>query len=414
MRKKVHSFLLKYPYSHYVLACSGGIDSMVLVHCFSELNLPFSVVHVNYQLRGKDSNEDARFVKEYCAAHGIPCRIKKVNLKKQLEQEGGNLQQEARNLRYAFLREYVKKLPNAIAVTAHHEDDQLETFWLHMVRDSGLSGLSGMLEATPEILRPFLGISRKTIERYALKHQIPFREDRSNAEIKYLRNFFRLEALPYLYHTHPSLKKNLLFLLSVLKKSYAHTKQEAKRLAQNWKEKLLILLEETELDPTLLVEALKEIQVEPRFLKSILELTHSEHGKQVQVSSTLAIVRTSMGLQLNYLEQAIPMRFTTQTVHTLPSAFDNWNWYLNPEQVEQELRLTPFEAHEQIQANGLKREKSINALLKSAGIPEFERKKWPVLRCGDNIVGVPGVAIAHSFRADTNGNSFLKVTFERC
>ena len=139
MRKKVHSFLLKYPYSHYVLACSGGIDSMVLVHCFSELNLPFSVVHVNYQLRGKDSNEDARFVKEYCAAHGIPCRIKKVNLKKQLEQEGGNLQQEARNLRYAFLREYVKKLPNAIAVTAHHEDDQLETFWLHMVRDSGLS-----------------------------------------------------------------------------------------------------------------------------------------------------------------------------------------------------------------------------------------------------------------------------------
>jgi tRNA(Ile)-lysidine synthase len=308
----------------------------------------------------------------------------------------------------------VNKLPNAIAVTAHHKDDQLETFWLHLVRNSGLSGLSGMREATSEILRPFLGISRKTIERYALKHQIPFREDRSNAEIKYLRNFFRLEALPYLYHTHPSLKKNLLFLLSVLKKSYANTKHEAQRLAQNWKEKQLILLEETELDPTLLVEALKEIQVEPRFLKSILELTHSEHGKQVQVSGTLAIVRTSMGLQLNYLEQAIPMKFTTQTVHTLPSAFDNWNWYLNPEQVEQELKLTPFEAHEWIQANGLKREKSINALLKSAGIPEFERKKWPVLRCGDNIVGVPGVAIAHSFRADTNGNSFLKVTFKRC
>ena len=414
MHKKVSSFLLKHPYSHYILACSGGIDSMVLVHCFLVLKLPFSVVHVNYQLRGNDSKEDAEFVKAYCAAQGIPCRIKKVNLKKQLEKEGGNLQQEARNFRYALLREYVNKLPNAIAVTAHHEDDQLETFWLHLVRDSGLSGLSGMREATPEILRPFLGISRKTIVKYAQKHQIPFREDRSNAEIKYLRNFFRLEALPYLHQAYPTLKKDLFFLMSVLKKSYARTKREARILAENWKKKQFISLEETQLDPALLVEALKEIQVEPPFLKSILELTHSEHGKQVKVSSTIAIVRTSMGLQLNYLEQAIPMRFTTQTVHTLPSAFDNWNWYLNPEQVEQELRLTPFEAHERIQANGLKREKSINALLKSAGIPEFERKKWPVLRCGDNIVGVPGVTIAHSFRADTNGNSFLKVTFERC
>ena len=166
MLRKVQKLLEKKTFKHYVLMCSAGVDSMVMLETFHRLKLPCSVVHVDYGLRGKESTEDARFVKERCEAINVRCDIHQANLKQQLHEKGGNLQQEARKIRYTFLAEKLADIPESIGVTAHHQDDQLETFWLHLIRGSGLSGLSGMEHISEQILRPFLTTPRATIEQF--------------------------------------------------------------------------------------------------------------------------------------------------------------------------------------------------------------------------------------------------------
>ncbi|MFM7387551.1 MAG: tRNA lysidine(34) synthetase TilS, partial [Bacteroidota bacterium] len=107
-------------------------------------------------------------------------------------------------------------------------------------------------------------------------------------------------------------------------------------------------------------------------------------------------------------------RFSRGTTNKLPSKFDAWTWYLNPDDMLAPLELVGYSAHETMRPNGLTKEKTINSILKAAGIPQHERDRWPVLKCGSSIVGIPGVAISHAYRANLQGTSFIKITFVPC
>lgn len=407
----LHRFLNKYPATHYYLACSAGIDSMVLLHLFHQLKVPFSVVHVNYHLRGKESKNDAQFVQAACTVLGVRCYLKSVHLKKHLEAQGGNLQQEARNIRYGYLESLLKQHPNSIGVTAHHADDQLETFWLHLIRGSGLSGLSGMVDASPTLLRPLLTTPRKKIESYAHNHGILWREDQSNSDTRYLRNFLRIEALPSLYQAFPQLKNEVNFLMRQFRKAHQSHQKQAEKIRKEWNAHGLIPLAHQGMDASVFIEALKRMEIEPRFYDRIQQLFTLANGKQLDVGTAGRLIKTKEGIR--FMKAApIDLRFHMETVQTLPQKFDAWTWFLNPEQIRFPLQASSFLPHEQLRPNGLQRAKSINALLKGARIPEHARKLWPVLRCGDVIVGIPGICIAHAFRANPKGSRFIKVTFE--
>lgn len=414
MLAKVKKFIERNAYQHYVLLCSAGIDSMVMLDIFHRLGLVFSVIHVDYSLRRNESKEDANFVHDRCRRLGVPFYLLKVDLKQRLDENGGNLQQVARKIRYNYLEKILTSLPNSIGVSAHHADDQIETFWLHAIRGSGLSGLSGMDSSSPTLLRPFLSIERSTILYYAKKQGISWREDSSNNNTKYLRNLLRNEALPRLYQSHPKLRCELQFLMKKLKQTHQSHRKMALKLARTWNNTHEIPHADLALDPSILVEALKAHSIAPRYLKPITELGSLAPGKQLHIENNLLLIQTNNALKIQTNESLfVRIEFQEEIVACLPERFDLWTWYLNPEQLHNPLSLDGYSDKDSFRPNGLSNEKSINAILKAARIPHHERIHWPIFRCGDAIVGIPGIALAHSFRANFKGTSFLKITFIR-
>lgn len=413
MISTVEKFLKKHPARHYVLACSAGIDSMVLLDLFHRLSKSFSVLHVNFGLRGQESLQDAAFVSDRCQQLGIHCYNKKVNLRAKLREQGGNLQQEARNIRYAYLQEILQQKPGSVGVTAHHADDQLENFWLHIIRGSGLSGLSGMEERSPLVARPLLSRSRSSILNYARKNSIDWREDQSNDDTRYLRNFLRKEAMPMLNKAHPSLKRELKFLMQKLKETHRSNLKIATKLAQSWVKRQKIAHKDLLWDESILIEALKKCNIGPRFLTAIQALQHLRPGKQLRINKRLVLIQSRSEVLFIDETTALRIRFTQSAVHQLPGSFEAWTWYLNPAQVQEKLELGAYQENEKMRPNGLKGEKSINAILKAARIPKHDRQHWPVMRCKDEIVGIPGIALAHKFRANSSGTHFVKISFSK-
>ncbi|MGZ5189185.1 MAG: tRNA lysidine(34) synthetase TilS, partial [Kaistella sp.] len=186
--------------STFLLAVSGGADSMVLLHLFQKAGLKFEVAHVNYQLRGEDSDADQKIVEDFCDVNHIAFHLYKVSEKD--HQPKNSIQTWARNLRYDFFRDIQESGNLEYLVTAHHLNDQLETFLINLSKASGINGLSGIPASDNEILRPLLEFSKDEIYAFAKENTIDFREDLSNKKNDYLRNFIRNEIAPKLFETN--------------------------------------------------------------------------------------------------------------------------------------------------------------------------------------------------------------------
>jgi len=189
-----------------LVAVSGGVDSCALAHCLQslaqELCLKLSIGHVNHGLRGAESEADEAAVRELAASLGLPVAAARVE-PRALRRGGSSrqrptLQEAARRLRYAALRELADAAGATAIATAHTADDQAETVLLRLLRGSGPDGLAGIPERSPDgrILRPLLGTPRAEVLRYARHHRIPWREDASNRCLDYARNRLRERWLP--------------------------------------------------------------------------------------------------------------------------------------------------------------------------------------------------------------------------
>lgn len=200
------------PKANYLLAVSGGVDSMVLLHCFKALGLKIAVAHVNYQLRADDSRADEALVQTYCLKHSIPFHLKSLDKdsETQLNNEDKGIQEKARKIRYDWFKNLRKEFGYDILVTAHHGQDQVETMLLFLLRGTGTRGLKGMERFNKKHWRPFLHLSKETIEAYANENMVPFRLDKSNLSNKYLRNKIRLELLPSIEKIQPNYLANFL------------------------------------------------------------------------------------------------------------------------------------------------------------------------------------------------------------
>jgi tRNA(Ile)-lysidine synthase len=203
------------------LACSGGVDSMVLLHLLVNADFQVSVLHVNYHLRGEDSSADEQFVKSTCEKLKLPFYLKSVDTKQILLEKGGNLQDVARKIRYDWFHEIIDQDVDNFILLAHHNDDQVETFFQHIARKSGILGLAGMLENHDQILRPLLTFSKDEILEFAKINEITWREDVSNAKNEYTRNKLRNILLPEVSNQIPTLKDSVLILV----KAFQDTQQ---------------------------------------------------------------------------------------------------------------------------------------------------------------------------------------------
>lgn len=193
----------------FLLAVSGGADSMVLSHLFrflesaqNDKDLEFQVAHVNYHFRGEDSNLDQKIVEDFCKKNDIKFHLKDVSEQEKTQMK--SLQNWARELRYDFFFKILEQENLDYIVTAHHLNDELETFFINLSRGSGIKGLSGIPKNENRILRPLLKFTKNEIYAFAKENSIDFREDKSNEKDDYLRNKIRNQLTPKIVEIFPN------------------------------------------------------------------------------------------------------------------------------------------------------------------------------------------------------------------
>jgi len=181
-----------------LLAVSGGMDSMVMLDLFHRAGFRFGIAHCNFSLRGKESDEDAKFVKSAGKKYQIPCFLKKFKTEQYAKESGLSIQMAARKLRYEWFEEIRSENSYDYIATAHHLDDQIETFFINLIRGTGIAGLHGIHPKNGKLIRPMLFTFRNEIEKFAQENTIRFREDKSNQSLKYTRNLIRHRLIPVL------------------------------------------------------------------------------------------------------------------------------------------------------------------------------------------------------------------------
>ncbi|KKQ51703.1 MAG: tRNA(Ile)-lysidine synthase [Parcubacteria group bacterium GW2011_GWD2_38_11] len=214
--------------SKIIIGVSGGSDSACLLDILAKLKPKYKfelhIVHINYALRGEYSQKDEIFVKELSKKYNIPSTVfkpKKADYK-------GNLENNLREIRYAFFEKMRLELGFDLVAVAHNQDDQAETVLMRIMRGSGLSGLSAMKAKTKKIIRPLLQTSKKDILAYVKENKLKYRTDKSNSDTKFTRNNIRHKLLPYLEKNfNPTIKKTLSDWSQSVADDYAFIEQEA-------------------------------------------------------------------------------------------------------------------------------------------------------------------------------------------
>jgi tRNA(Ile)-lysidine synthase len=218
------------------VAVSGGLDSMVLTHLYLETGFSFEVLHVNFQLRGAESDADEVFVTEFCAAHQLRCRVHRVDTKMYATQHRLSIQLAARQLRYAWFAHLLEHDFSKIA-TAHHQTDAAETFFINLFRGTGISGLTGIPVEKDGIVRPLLFATRQEIDAYAAAHTVLWREDSSNQSNTYLRNHLRHDLAPVLTNINPAWQQTLASTQARLRAAEHALEREIARWKSTWTQK---------------------------------------------------------------------------------------------------------------------------------------------------------------------------------
>ncbi|HYN54782.1 MAG TPA: tRNA lysidine(34) synthetase TilS [Methylotenera sp.] len=409
---------------HFLLALSGGLDSIVLLNLLAEAkkNLSFEL-HAMHVHHGLSANADhwAAFCQQQCQLLNVPLQITHVNVDKNSHL---GIEAAARELRYEALfnskltTESLSKTQFDYIVTAHHQDDQAETLLVQLFRGAGIKGLSSMaaVDNTRGLLRPLLNVSRKVLQDYAELHHIDWCEDESNDDTHYERNFVRHDVLPLLETRHPAIK-------SVLARTASHI-AEANQLLDALAE---IDTEQLLEKNSLCLEGLSKLSL-PRaknslrwwFAKNQLPMPTSEHLDEIvqqlfnaKQDANISIVLGDLTLKrfqnrayLSHYQntQAFDLVWNGESQLTLPNGGQ-----LEFKQVVgaglalkfgmTKLRITNRDGGERFKPNALRPTRTLKHLLQEANIPPWRREFLPLIYWQDTLAYVPGIGIAHELQA---------------
>jgi tRNA(Ile)-lysidine synthase len=192
-----------------LLAVSGGIDSMVMTHLFLQAGYKTGIAHCNFSLRASESDLDQEMVSEFATEHKTELFSIRFDTKSYARENGISIQMAARDLRYGWFEKIRSEHGYDSVAVAHNLNDNIETLMINLIRGTGLTGLTGMKQGSNKIIRPLLFATRDEITRYSISYGVKYREDRSNADTKYLRNKIRHQLIPLLKEMNPSIESSL-------------------------------------------------------------------------------------------------------------------------------------------------------------------------------------------------------------
>lgn len=367
------------------IACSGGVDSCALVELMLSFCNQLTLLHVNYQLRGSDSDKDENFVRELAREKGIEVQIRRVDLAQKLA-SGGNLQEEARKIRFDWFGKFLSGQEKAYLLLGHHADDQIETFYQRLARKSGVRGLSCMRMEQGAVIRPLLSYQRHEILHFARNKKLKWREDASNAESKYTRNALRNIYLPFLYEQIPDLKQQILYLIDCFQREQDLIQENVRELQIKLEEEEILDLKQAQkLDDASIWELFRYFGFQPAQLPEIRKLFTTQKGKKV-ISESHELIREKEGLRiLSGNPHHLAPQLIIESCNQLPKLFDKRTIYLDAKKIEGELRLETWKIGDRIKPIGIHGSTLISDVLTDAQVPHAERSEQLVLRDDVNI-----------------------------
>src|ERR1035437_212226 len=303
------------PSKKILLTVSGGIDSIVMCELFHQAKLNFGIAHCNFQLRDDESDNDELFVEKLAEKYAVPFHSVSFDTSSYSKKNKLSIQVAARQLRYNWFEETREQFNYNFIATAHHLDDSIETFFINLIRGTGISGLHGILPKQGKIIRPILFTTKKEIESFAKKNKLKHREDSSNASDKYVRNKIRHHIIPALKELNPNLestiKNNIQHLRDVEQIYKKEIENKRSKLIKQEKNSFIISISQLKrLTPlsTYLFEFLKPYNFNATVANEILESLDAESGKQF-LSETHRILKDRDSLILEARQKIQDSKF---------------------------------------------------------------------------------------------------------
>lgn len=401
---------------HYYLAVSGGCDSMVMLSLFQKQKRPFTVLHVNYHLRGAESDGDEAVVRQFCQDKSIPFYILSHKLSNDLK-DGGNLQNLARKVRYDFFKSYLSKHESAILCLAHHKDDKEESFWLAMARGGGLRAMAGMRSYSQPFLRPFLNYKKRELVAYARVQNIKWREDLSNQSNKYSRNVWRNVLLPEIKSKIPKLSESVELLQKHFEKQVNYDRKQSLLFIPSKSQGFELTIEQLSLmNSNQWIEFLDQVKIRKNLALPLLDLLSGENGKKLILDSAQSdycmVWKRKNGLYFESKAQSpsLPPVFKTDTVKFFPSAFSKKELYLDPKKIKGSLSIRLWKIGDRMYPIGMTGSKLISDILKDDKSHTSSKSKQWVLVDEEKIISLIGYRIDQ--RAIANEAPCLRLLFE--
>jgi tRNA(Ile)-lysidine synthase len=416
--------------SKILIAISGGIDSVVLAHLCDQLKLNFALAHCNFNLRAKESNVDEDFVIELAEQLDVEVFVQNFDTEAYAKENKQSIQMAARELRYDWFNDLAEQLQYDFILTAHHADDNLETFLINFTRGTGLNGLTGIPEVNDNIVRPLLRFSRAQIEDYANSNSILWREDSSNSSLKYLRNKLRHEVVPILKEINPQLLDSFQSTLTNLNDTADIVDESLNAVAK----RAIVNIDATGI--TYKVSEFKKVNNPKAYLfemfkdygftewNDVVDLLDAESGKQV-FSKSHRLIKHREYLILadchsERSEESLTINNTDKSVQTPLGTFffdeadavlntTKHKIYLDKDKLTFPLELRLWQQDDIFYPLGMKGKKKISKYLKDEKLSLVEKENTWVLISEGQIIWVVGKRGDNRFKVTGETKQILKI-----
>ncbi|WP_179377190.1 tRNA lysidine(34) synthetase TilS [Winogradskyella wichelsiae] len=417
--------------SKLIIAISGGIDSVVLAKLCQSLELNFALAHCNFNLRAKESDKDEAFVVALAEQLEVEIFVQNFDTLAYADKNKCSIQMAARELRYDWFAELAQHLNYDYILTAHHADDNLETFLINFTRGTGLNGLTGIPMINRNIVRPLLPFSRHQIEAFTQQENITWREDASNASRKYLRNKLRHEVVPVLKQINPNLLDSFQNTLTNLSDTADIVEESLSAVLKR------ALVSKDENDNTYRISEFKKLNNPKAYLfeifkdygftewNDIVDLLDAQSGKLIQSNSHRLIKHREFliltGLKDSELSEVriliteqdseveIPSgTLIIQPIESIDSENDN-ALYIDKEKVSFPLELRLWREGDFFQPLGMNGKKKLSKYLKDEKFSLVEKENTWLLTSNKNVVWVVGKRADDRFKVTKATRSILKI-----
>lgn len=415
-------------------AVSGGCDSVVMCELLSRNKINFDIAHVNFKLRGKDSDEDEKFVKELTVKYDVKFHVTNFNTEEYASDNKISIEMAARELRYSWLNQLREKFTYSSIAIAHHQNDHVETILLNLVRGTGIRGLHGILPKVDNVIRPLLFSTRNDIEYYANKHKITYRIDKSNFDEKYQRNLIRQKVIPELKKLNPNIEKtfsdNTKHILEYEKLINEIIKDQSKSIVSEKDknkyfdiEKLLNL----SFSKVFLYEYLKDFGFNTDTVQDINQSLTNESGKRfyskdyqlIKDRKTLILSKRRMSIHKEeFITQDtesiiygnLSFEFTRLKYQDFSDLKEGNVAYLDYDKLSFPLKIRNWKAGDYFYPFGMTSKKKLSDYFIDEKISLIEKEDIPVLESGGEIAWVVGRRVDNRFGLGKYCKEVLKIS----